>query len=146
MEYSERTYRQWIISLLLSIQLDTHSWILTVSGDGKRKGSGFMSKMYFTITGTRYYYGKEYLKPGMTVQLVKEPDNKYDKEAIVVRLKVLGDIGHVANSTHTVIGDSMSAGRLYDKIGNKAEGKVLYVMEQGVLCKIKKGDLKNEAV
>ena len=105
-----------------------------------------MSKMYFTITGTRYYYGKEYLKPGMTVQLVKEPDNKYDKEAIVARLKGLGDIGHVANSTHTVIGDSMSAGRLYDKIGNKAEGKVLYVMEQGVLCKIKKGDLKNEAV
>ena len=102
------------ISLLLSIQLDTHAWILMVSGDGKRKGSGFMSKAYFTITGTRYYYGKEFLKPGMTVQLVKEPDNKYDKEAIVVRLKGLGDIGHVANSTHTVIGDSMSAGRLYD--------------------------------
>ena len=101
-----------------------------------------MSKMYFTITGTRYYYGKEYLKPGMTVQLVKEPDNKYDKEAIVVRLKGLGDIGYVANSIGTVIGDSMSAGRIYDKIGETAEGKVLYVMEQGVLCKLKKDSLK----
>lgn len=74
--------------------------------------------------------------------LVKEPDNKYDKEAIVVRLKGLGDIGYVANSIGTVIGDSMSAGRIYDKIGETAEGKVLYVMEQGVLCKLKKDSLK----
>ena len=44
-----------------------------------------MSKLFFTLTGTRYHYGKEFLKPGMTVQLVKEPDNKYDKEAIVER-------------------------------------------------------------
>ena len=73
---------------------------------------------------------------------MKEPDNKYDKEAIVVRLKGLGDIGYVANSIGTVIGDSMSAGRIYDKIGETAEGKVLYVMEQGVLCKLKKDSLK----
>ncbi len=103
-----------------------------------------MGKIYFTLTGTKYYYGKEFLKPGMTVQLVKEPDNGYDKEAIVVRLHGLGDIGHVANSTHTVLGDSMSAGRLYDKIGDTAEGKVLYVMPQGVLCKVKKKSLWKE--
>ena len=101
-----------------------------------------MSKLFFTLTGTRYHYGKEFLKLGMTVQLVKEPDNKYDKEAIVVRLKGLGDIGYVANSIGTVIGDSMSAGRIYDKIGETAEGKVLYDMEQGVLCKLKKDSLK----
>ena len=66
----------------------------------------------------------------------------HHKEAIVVRLKGLGDIGYVANSIGTVIGDSMSAGRIYDKIGETAEGKVLYVMEQGVLCKLKKDSLK----
>lgn len=76
-----------------------------------------MSKTYITLTGTQYYHGKDFLKPGMRVQLVKEPDNKYDKEAIVVRLEGLGDIGHVANSVHTVVDESISAGRLYDRIG-----------------------------
>ena len=32
------------------------------------------------------------------------------------------------------IGESMSAGRLYDKIEDMAIGTVLYVLPQGVLC------------
>lgn len=44
-----------------------------------------MSKTYITLTGTQYYHGKDFLKPGMRVQLVKEPDNKYDKESLDVR-------------------------------------------------------------
>jgi hypothetical protein len=43
-------------------------------------------------------------------------------------------IGYVANSPYTVLGESMSAGRLYDKIGDEAAGKVLYVLPRGVLC------------
>ena len=39
-----------------------------------------MSKIYFTLTGTKYYHGNEFLKPGMKLKLKKEPDNKYDKE------------------------------------------------------------------
>lgn len=35
-----------------------------------------MSKTYFTLTGTKYYFGKEFLKPGMKVQLIKEPENE----------------------------------------------------------------------
>ena len=55
-------------------------------------------------------------------------------KAIKVMLEGLGKIGHVANSTHTVIGESMSAGRIYDKIGNYAYGVVKYVLPQGVIC------------
>lgn len=102
-----------------------------------------MSKTYITLTGTQYYHGKDFLKPGMRVQLVKEPDNKYDKEAIVVRLEGLGDIGHVANSVHTVVGESISAGRLYDRIGKKACAKVMYVMPTGVICRVSKRDLES---
>ena len=100
-----------------------------------------MAKIYFTLTGTKYYYGKEFLKPGITLQLKKEPNNKYDKEAIVVRMEGLGDIGHVANSTHTVIGESMSAGRIYDKIGDTAKTKVVMVTERGTICKLCKKSL-----
>ena len=63
-------------------------------------------KIYFTITGTQYRFGKEFLERGMEVKLVKEPDNEHDKEAIKVELEGLGTIGYVANSPRTVIGES----------------------------------------
>lgn len=95
-----------------------------------------MEKIYFTITGTCFYNGKDFFEKDMTVKLVKEPDNEYDKEAIKVELEGLGLVGYVANSPHTVIGESYSAGRIYDKIGDTAEGKVLYNVDDGVLCSI----------
>ena len=98
-----------------------------------------MSKIYFTLTGTKYYHGNEFLKPGM--KLEKEPDNKFDKEAIVVKMEGLGEIGHVANSAHTVIGESMSAGRIYDKIGDTAKAKVVLVTLHGTICSLSKKSL-----
>ena len=93
-------------------------------------------KVYFTLTGTNHRYGQDFLKKGMKVKLEKEPDNKYDKEAIKVSLKGLGQIGYVANSSSTVIGESYSAGRLYDKIGKKAKGEVVMKLDYGALCEI----------
>ena len=100
-----------------------------------------MAKVFITLTGTKYYHGNDFLKPGMKVKLIKEPDNQYDKEAIKVSMKGIGDIGHVANSPYTVIGDCISAGRLYDRIGNKAEAKVVLITEHGTICKISKKSL-----
>ena len=95
-----------------------------------------MEKLYFTITGTKHYYGQEYFEPKMEVKLVKEPDNEMDKEAIRVEVDGLGLVGYVANSPFTVQGESMSAGRLYDKIGDTATGIVKYVLPQGILCEL----------
>lgn len=50
----------------------------------------------------------------------------------------------MANSSHTVIGDSMSAGRLYDKIGKSAYAKVELVTPAGIICKVCKKSFKNE--
>ena len=47
----------------------------------------------------------------------------------------------MANSSYTVIGDSMSAGRLYDKIGKKAKAKVVLVTDYGTICSISKKSL-----
>ena len=101
-----------------------------------------MDKIYFTITGANHRYGQEFFESGMSVDLEKEPDNEYDKEAIKVILGGLGQVGYVANSTYTVCGDSYSAGRLYDKIGDTAKGTVLYVLPQGVLCYVAEGLLE----
>ena len=95
-----------------------------------------MDKMYFTIAGCNHYFGSDFMEKGMKVKLVKEPDNEYDKEAIQVKIKGLGKVGYVANSPYTVKGESMSAGRLYDRIGDKAKGKVVFVIDGGVVCRV----------
>jgi hypothetical protein len=97
-----------------------------------------MGKIYFTLAGTKHYYGIEFLQEGMEVFLVKEPENPYDQEAIRVELPGIGKIGYVANSPYTVIGECMSAGRMYEKMGKKAVGKVKIVTPNGVVCKLKK--------
>ena len=96
-----------------------------------------MSKKYFTLVGCKYYFGTDFLKPGMKIKLEKEPDNEYDKEAIRVELKGLGKIGYVANSPYTVLGESFSAGRMYGLMKKKAKGKVLMKTARGALCVLK---------
>lgn len=96
-----------------------------------------MSKVFITVVGTQYRYGQEFIKEGMELTLVKEPDNDYDNEAIRAELEGLGLIGYVANSTRTVIGESYSAGRLYDKIGKKGKAVVKYVLPNGLFCEAK---------
>ena len=95
-----------------------------------------MAKIFITLTGTKHYFGNDFLKKGIKVRLETDPDNEYDKEAIQVKIKGLGKVGYVANSPYTVKGESMSAGRLYDRIGDKAKGKVVFVIDGGVVCKI----------
>ena len=101
-----------------------------------------MKKTYFTITGTHHYFGMEFIKPDMEVKLVKDPDNKYDKEAIKVEMEGLGKIGYVANSTYSVLGESMSAGRLYDRVEDEAFGVVKYVLPQGVVCELMEKEIE----
>ena len=106
------------------------------AGRKSTERSTIMKKYYFTIAGTKYYHGSEFLKKNTRVKLVKEPGNAHDREAIRVEMKGLGLIGYVANSPYTVIGESCSAGRIYGKFGKKAKGTVLYVLPKGVLCYI----------
>ena len=95
-----------------------------------------MEKMYFTITGLCYRFGNKVFEKGMIVHIEKEPDNEFDKEAIKVMLDGLGKVGYVANSPRTVRGESFSAGRLYDKIGDSAYGEVLFVLDDGIVCRV----------
>ena len=104
-----------------------------------------MAKVFITLTGTKHYFGNDFLEKGTKIRLEKEPNNEYDKEAIKVTYEGLGKIGYVANSSYTVIGESMSAGRLYDKIGDVAYAKVILATLAGTICKIcKKSLVKDE--
>lgn len=95
-----------------------------------------MAKIFITLTGTKHYFGNDFLKKGVKIRLEKEPDNEYDKEAIKVTYEGLGKIGYVANSSYTVKGKSMSAGRLYDKIGKKAKAKIVFILDGSAICEV----------
>ena len=82
------------------------------------------------------FWNMDFMEKDMKVFLEKEPDNDHDREAIKVTMEGLGLVGYVANSAFTVLGESYSAGRLYDKIGDTASGKILYVLDKGVLCEL----------
>ncbi len=74
--------------------------------------------IYVTIVGIGYSPLKQILmQTGTILRCEKEPDNKYDHEAIKVCLPI-GEIGgYIANSINTVVRGTYSAGRLYDKMG-----------------------------
>ncbi len=99
-----------------------------------------MKETYITIAGTFAYYGNDFFKEGMLVQLVKEPDNLYDGEAIMVKVRGLGKVGYVANSVKTVKGECISAGRLYDRIGDTAKAEVIIACNSFVICQVLIGD------
>ena len=96
-----------------------------------------MENVFITITGVKNYFGMKPFKVGKIFRIVKEDDNDYDEEAIRAELPAIDTIGYVANSCYTVQGESISAGRLYDKIGDTAVATVKYVLPNGILCKVK---------
>lgn len=49
-----------------------------------------MAKVFITLTGTKHYFGNDFLEKGTKIRLEKEPNNEYDKEAIKVTYKGLG--------------------------------------------------------
>ena len=95
-----------------------------------------MKEVYITVTGTLYRYGTEMVEKGDILYLKKDTNNEYDTESIQVNHIPFGKIGYVANSVQTVIGECMSAGRLYDKIGQTAEAVVTFKSEDYIICKV----------
>ena len=91
---------------------------------------------YITITGIGYYYGEKPFEIGSMVRLRKDFDNEYDSEAIMVEKPYIGKIGYVANSYKTGIKGTMSAGRLYDRIGTVAFARVMFITDNSVIAEV----------
>lgn len=79
-----------------------------------------MKEKFISITGFKNYSGSIPFRIGYLVRCEKEPDNPYDSEAIKCTMPVIGTVGYVANSCNTVAGGTMSAGRIYDKVGKNS--------------------------
>ena len=83
----------------------------------------------FTITGRQFYKNNINLTSGMSLKLVKEPDNEQDKDAIAVYVED-EKIGYVANNDYTKYELTSSASELQDKIQNTAEAYYLFYLDR----------------
>ena len=92
--------------------------------------------MFITVMAFKNLNGERALKLDGIIKLVKEPDNKYDTEAIACEMRYFGKIGYVANSTNTVIKGCMSSGRVFDKIDNGYFAKIKFVTDGNAIAKI----------
>ena len=64
------------------------------------------------------------------------PSNKYDSEAITVKLPIIGKVGYIANSPASIAGGTLSAGRIYDKVEDKFFVRVMFTTQSKVICKV----------
>lgn len=92
--------------------------------------------MLITIQAWQDLHGSKPLVLNGIVKLVKDPNNKYDTEAIACEMRYFGKIGYVANSTNTVIMGTMSAGRLYDKISDEYIAKIQFIHGNLAIAKV----------
>ncbi|MBR6992940.1 MAG: HIRAN domain-containing protein [Methanobrevibacter sp.] len=88
--------------------------------------------MYITIQSFDKFHGPKPLVLNRLVKLVKEPNNKYDAEAIACEMRHFGKIGYLSNSVNTVVLGTMSSGRLYDKISDEYIAKIKFI--HGSIC------------
>ncbi|MDL2311215.1 hypothetical protein LJC13_04490 [Peptostreptococcaceae bacterium OttesenSCG-928-C18] len=102
-----------------------------------------MEKTYITLTGLKYYEIAESLKVGMQLICIKDLDNKYDQDAIVVVTKGLYRVGYVANSPYTVAKGTKSASRIYDTLKQGVYVEVKFIIKDSVICEILDKDIED---
>ena len=95
-----------------------------------KKLKSFPKDELFTITGRNFYENNVDMAPNRPLKLVKEPDNKFDKDAIAVYSQDK-KIGYVANNNHTSCKLTSTASELQDKIQNTAKGRYLLFLQKG---------------
>ncbi len=95
-----------------------------------------MKERYITITGMKHYLGLAPFKVGKKVKCVKDPKNPMDSEAIKVTMKHIGTVGYVSNSPFTGATGTMSAGRIYEKVGEKFRAEVMFITSSMVICRV----------
>ena len=83
----------------------------------------------FTITGKDFYKNNVILTPRKSLKLVREPNNKFDKDAIAVYAED-EKIGYVANKDYTKSELTSSASELKDKISDISQGTYLVYLDR----------------
>lgn len=96
--------------------------------------------MYFTLAAVNMFNGSKPFHVGSIIKLIKDFENQYDSEAILVELRYAGESAYVANSVRSVVKGTMSSGRLYDKISDEDYGIVEFIFDDIIICRVLTAD------
>lgn len=95
-----------------------------------------MTELYVTIVGFSHYFGIQAFPIGAQISCLKEPQNAYDSEAIKATISVIGTVGYIANSVNTKANGTLTAGRIYDRVGESFTVRVLFTTSTKVIAKV----------
>ena len=89
---------------------------------------------YINITGVGYYHSFAPFKEGTIVDLIREPQNPHDRDAI--RVEINGEtVGYVANTKYTLINEVKSASSVKHLWATQAE--VMFILfDEWVIAKL----------
>ena len=93
-------------------------------------------EILITVVGIAKFFGRKPFETGKKVYLIKDPDNKYDSNAIGVFCDDFGKCGYVANSPETVKQGTFSADIIHGGIGDGCIAEVLWADDTFVICKL----------
>ena len=95
-----------------------------------------MAEQYVSIVGFKNFFDKRPFAIGAKLLCVKEPENTHDSEAIRVVIPVLGTVGYVANSVNSKANGTLSAGRIYERVGDKFIVEVAFSTHSTVIARV----------
>ena len=93
-------------------------------------------KKYFTLAGLTNFFGQQPFADNKYFILRKDPKNYYDSELIVAELPNYGSVGYIASHPMTRAKGTISAGRLYDKMGDTAIAKIHFLTDEFAVCSL----------
>ena len=92
--------------------------------------------MFVTVAGFSSYHGAAPFAIGARFICIKEPDNKYDDDAIAVVGADGEKLGYLANNAGTKANGTMSASRIYDRVGKRFVIEVCFTTRTKIICHV----------
>jgi hypothetical protein len=94
------------------------------------------SDVLITVSGTDFFKGLDVFFEGAVLDLVREPENEHDSDAI--RIEIGGEaVGYVANNDYTAIEGTKKASEIVNVIGDSQKAEVSFIlMNQHVIARL----------
>lgn len=92
--------------------------------------------MFITVTGFKNHGDMAPFAIGRRFTCIKEPDNSYDDDAIRVVDQEGATVGYVANNAGTKANGTLTASRIYDRVGAVFAIEVCFTTRTKVICLI----------
>lgn len=101
-----------------------------------------ITEALLTIVGIQCYEGRFPFSAGRQLIGMKEPENKFDRNAIKILDMGNTTVGYIANKPNTVLPGAITANEVYNHLGDFCVVQVVRSTERNVTCKVLDPDFK----